>query len=149
MTDYVEVPFEGEAEDKATLLLAAAEESDDYSAADVRTISGAFLVPKDLASKAGVQGNERKKPDLAVREADIPEGLVDTYKMGPGPTGEVETNAGEKAETGTVQNDEGEQKMGEPARDNVLNDGEKKSPRRRATRKSAESNDKSESKDKE
>jgi ferredoxin-NADP reductase len=148
MSDYVEVPFEGKAEEKATLLLAAAEESENHSAADVRTISGGFLVPKELADKAGVEGQERGRPDLALREAEIPEGLVDTYKMGPGPTGEVETNAGENAEQGTVQNDKGEQKMNEPARDNVQNDGEQKKSRRK-TRKSAEANDKSESQDKE
>lgn len=134
--EFVVVPFAGEAADKATLLLAAAEESDDYSAADVRTVTGGFLVPKALADQAGVEGTERKRPNLAVREAEIPEGLVDTYKMGAGPTGEVDTNAGEKAEQGTVQNEEGEQKMGEPARDNVLNDdGEQKQTRRRTTKK--------------
>lgn len=148
MTDYVEVPFGGnKAEEKATLLLAAAEETDGFSAADVRTIGGAFLVPKELADAAGVEGTERPKRSLALREAEIPEGLVDTYRMGAGPTGTVDTNAGEGAQTGTVQNDKGEQKMGEPAQDNVLN-APKKSSRRRA-KKSSESNSKSESEDKE
>lgn len=135
MSEFVEVPFGDNAEETATLLLAAAEESDDHSAADVRTVSGAFLVPKDLADKAGTEGVERKRASLGVREADIPGGLVDTYKMGPGPTGAVDTNAGEGAETGTIQNEQGEQKMGEPARDNVLNDEEK--PKQRRTRKTA------------
>lgn len=143
MSEFVEVPFGDNAEETAVLLLSAAEESKDHSAADVRTISGAFLVPKGLADSAGTKGKERKSPNLNVREADIPGGLVDTYKMGAGPTGEVETNAGDDAEQGTVQNEQGEQPMGEPARDNVLNDGDK--PKRRAAKKSAAK--KSESKD--
>jgi hypothetical protein len=136
MSEFVEVPFGDNAQETATLLLAAAEESKDHSAADVRTGTGYFIVPKELADNAGAKGSEQKKPDLSVREADIPGGLVDTYKMGAGPLGEVETNAGDDAETGTVQNEKGEQKMGKPARDNVLNDeSEKKAPAKKAAKK--------------
>jgi hypothetical protein len=134
MSEFVEVPFGDNAQETATLLLAAAEESKDHSAADVRTGSGVFIVPKELADSAGAEGTAQEKPDLSVREADIPGGLVDTYKMGAGPTGEVDTNAGKDAETGTAQNEKGEQKMGEPARDNVLNDDEAK-PKKRAAKK--------------
>jgi hypothetical protein len=148
MSEFVEVPFGDNPEEAATLLLAAAEESKDHSAADVRTISGSFLVPKALADKAGVKGSAREKPSLALKEADIPDGLVETYKMGAGPTGEVDTNAGDDAVSGTVQNEQGEQKMGEPARDTVLNDeGEDKPKPKKAAKKSAPK--KSASKDKE
>lgn len=157
MSEYVEVPFEGKAEEKATLLLAAAEEKG-LGASVVQTRTGAFYVPKEVAEAAGTGSVETARADLRTREADIPGGLVDTYRMGAGPTGAVDTNAGEDAEQGTVQNEQGEQKMGEPAADNVIEDGndrqsdsgEKKQSRsRRATKKASESNKQSESKDKE
>lgn len=137
MSEFVEVPFGDNAQETATLLLAAAEESKDHSAADVRTGTGVFVVPDVLADKAGVEGSPQEQPDLTIREADIPEGLVDTYRMGAGPTGEVDTNVGDDAETGTVQNEKGEQQMGEPAQDNVLSDEPKakRAPAKKAAKK--------------
>ena len=138
MSEFVEIPFGDNAQETATLLLAAAEESKDHSAADVRTGTGVFIVPKELADKAGTEGSPQEKPDLSVKEAEIPGGLVDTYRMGAGPTGEVDTNAGDDAETGTVQNEQGEQKMGEPAQDNVLDGDEpkaKRAPAKKAAKK--------------
>jgi hypothetical protein len=143
MSEFVDVPFGDSAEETAVLLLAAAEESKDHSAADVRTGSGYFIVPKELAKKAGTKGSERERAGLGIREADIPGGLVDTYKMGAGPTGEVDTNAGPDAVQGTVQNEQGELPMGEPARDNVLNDDAKpKRPAKKAAAKKSEAKDK-------
>lgn len=146
MSEFVEVPFGDNAGDTAVLLLAAAEESKDYSAADVRTQTGSFLVPKALADKAKVKGSDySEESGPGSIEADIQGGLVDTYKMGAGPTGETDTNAGPDAEQGTVQNGEGELDMGEPARDNVLNADEDK-PKRPAKKAAAK---KSAPKDKE
>jgi hypothetical protein len=140
MSEFVEVPFGDNAEETAVLLLAAAEESKDHSVADVRTQTGSFIVPKELADKAKAKGADySEESGPGSREADIPGGLVDTYKMGAGPTGEVETNAGPDAEQGTVQNEQGEQPMGEPARDNVLNadDDKPKAAKKAAAKKAA------------
>lgn len=142
--EWVEVPFAGNAEEKATLLLAAAEETG-HGPAAVQTRSGAFYVPKEIADKAGTESTESARASLRTREADIPGGLVDTYRMGAGPTGAVETNAGEDAEQGTIQNEQGEQEMGEPAADNVIEDGNErrsKAKSRRSTAKKSESKDK-------
>lgn len=49
----VEIPWGTDSQDTATLLLAAAEEMD-RDASEVRTVSGAFLVPRDIADTAGV-----------------------------------------------------------------------------------------------
>ena len=54
MTAEVEVPFGDSASDTATLLLAAVEELD-REPSEVRTTSGAFLVPQDIADQAGVE----------------------------------------------------------------------------------------------
>lgn len=51
MSELVEVPFDGQAGDKATLLLAAAEELD-LPASVVRTGNGKFLVPAEVEKKA-------------------------------------------------------------------------------------------------
>lgn len=51
MSELVEVPFEGKAGDKATLLLAAAEELE-LPASVIRTKQGAFLVPEEVEKKA-------------------------------------------------------------------------------------------------
>lgn len=59
MSELVEVPFDGQAGDKATLLLAAAEELD-LPASVVRTGSGKFLVPAEVEKKAF---GERKSSD--------------------------------------------------------------------------------------
>lgn len=64
MSENVKVPFGGKASDNATLLLSAAEELDlDQSV--VRTTSGAFVVPKEVADKAGVDydsGEDAEQP---------------------------------------------------------------------------------------
>jgi len=60
----VEIPFEGMAPEKATLLLAAAEElGQDQSCVEVR--SGHFLAPQEVADKAFSNNrdeNVEKKP---------------------------------------------------------------------------------------
>ena len=53
MSNDVTVPFAGKAQENATLLLAAAEDLD-QDVSVVRTIGGAFIVPQDVADKAGV-----------------------------------------------------------------------------------------------
>ena len=55
MSAEVEVPFGDSPSEVATLLLAAAEEMDGWDQSDVRTTSGAFLVPRDIADQAGVE----------------------------------------------------------------------------------------------
>jgi len=52
--EMVEVPFGDDVADTAVLLLAAAEELD-LDQSEVRTVTGAFLVPRNIAEKAGVQ----------------------------------------------------------------------------------------------
>ena len=62
----VEVPFGEKSADDAVLLLEAAEKIyDDQSV--VRTVTGAFLVPEDVAKKAGVKYD---KPDSSEAEAE-------------------------------------------------------------------------------
>lgn len=56
MSDNVEVPFDNAA-DQATLLLAAAEELD-MEAGVVQTTSFGFLVPAEVAKKAGLEPKE-------------------------------------------------------------------------------------------
>lgn len=53
MSNDVTVPFAGKAQENATLLLAAAEDLD-QDVSVVRTSGGAFIVPQDVADKAGV-----------------------------------------------------------------------------------------------
>ncbi|HEY5421315.1 MAG TPA: hypothetical protein VIL10_11300 [Marmoricola sp.] len=53
----VEIPWGPDSSDTATLLLAAAEEMD-RDPQEVRTVTGAFLVPKDIADRAEVGYNE-------------------------------------------------------------------------------------------
>lgn len=63
MTDEMtKVPFEGKASDKATLLLAAAQEMD-LPADVVKVTDGAFVVPSEVANKAF--GSDEKKPSQA------------------------------------------------------------------------------------
>jgi hypothetical protein len=50
----VTVPFGENAAETATLLLAAAEEAKDADASAVRTGSGVFIVPEEIAKSAGV-----------------------------------------------------------------------------------------------
>lgn len=102
-SERVEVPFGSNAEERAILLLAAAEESK-QPASVVQTTSTGFLVEKSLADKAGLEGDLQERADnqrMGVTRDGDP-GL-DTVKTGAGPTGEVETNAGEGAEQGSVQ----------------------------------------------
>lgn len=60
--EMVEVPFEGEASDRAVLLLEAAEKAGlDQSV--VRTRDGGFYVPAEVASAAGFgEDGEKKAP---------------------------------------------------------------------------------------
>lgn len=51
MSEYIEVPFEGNAQDKAVLLLAAAEELG-VGQEVVQTRTGAFYVPSEVNEKA-------------------------------------------------------------------------------------------------
>lgn len=51
MSEYIEVPFEGKASEKATLLLAAAEELG-LGAGVVRTVTGGFSVPVEVEKQA-------------------------------------------------------------------------------------------------
>lgn len=71
----VTVPFGDTPSDTAILLLAAADKLDDYTEADVRTVEGAFVVPKEVADKAGVdyesdeQEAEAEPPPAAKKTA--------------------------------------------------------------------------------
>lgn len=74
MSEYVEVPFEGKAAEKAVLLLAAAEELG-VGQDSVRTVTGAFLVPAEVNEKAFAprvsQGNSEgeEKPRRAAKKS--------------------------------------------------------------------------------
>ena len=57
--ELVEVPFGEKPSETAVLLLAAAEELD-LGADEVRTTTGAFIVPKKIADQAGF--GEKKQP---------------------------------------------------------------------------------------
>lgn len=134
----VHVPFQGKAQERATLLLAEAEKSEEFRSSDVRTVSGAFVVPKALAEGAGLDYEEPESPDLRIREADIPEpdDTVEVTTMGAGPTGAVKSNVDfDEADSGTVQNRQGEQEMGEPRSDPKRE--EKRKNRRRPAKKAA------------
>lgn len=50
------VPFEGDASNRATLLLAAAEELD-LPVEVVETVTGAFRAPEEVVKKAGLSGS--------------------------------------------------------------------------------------------
>jgi hypothetical protein len=141
-SELVEVPFEGNAEEKAILLLAAAEENGD-DASVVRTSSGAFIVPKSLADKAGVQGGKdlsKKADDLRAKVTRSEDEVPETIKGGAGPTGTVDTNAGEDAEQGSVQ-DQADENAAPRSNIETINerqsqdDGEQK--QRRTTKKAA------------
>ena len=64
MSEYVEVPFEGKAQDKSILLLAAAEDLGQEPGV-VQTRTGGFYVPKEVADKAF---GEQK--DVSTRNSD-------------------------------------------------------------------------------
>ncbi len=77
MSEYVEVPFEGKAEVKATLLLAAAEELG-LGQGVVQTRTGAFYVPAEVNEKAfasreevsdGNSEGDEEKPKRAPRKS--------------------------------------------------------------------------------
>jgi hypothetical protein len=59
-----DVQIEGRSADKATLLLAAAEDLG-LDAGVVRTTSGGYLVPEDVADKAGLSEGEKPKKTAA------------------------------------------------------------------------------------
>jgi hypothetical protein len=65
MTD-IEIPFGDNNTDNAVLLLAAAEELK-QDASVVRTSDSAFIVPEDIAKKAGLKG-EKVEEDSASEE---------------------------------------------------------------------------------
>lgn len=58
MSEYVEVPFEGKAQERAILLLAAAEDLELDQQAVVQTRTGAFYVPSEVAEKAGLASSK-------------------------------------------------------------------------------------------
>lgn len=78
MSDLVEVPFGDNAKETAVLLLAAAEELD-LDRSVVATKTGAFVVPKKVAKKAKVKGDEVEEAEVvdtnakATEEAPAPE----------------------------------------------------------------------------
>jgi len=68
MSERVEVPFEGKASEKATLLLAAAEELD-LPADVVQTGTGVFLVPAEVEKQAFGERREDKSESTAKKAA--------------------------------------------------------------------------------
>lgn len=68
MTSMVDIPFEGEAQDRAVVLLAAAEKLGHPNEV-VGTTSTGFKVPEDVAKEAGlsdyVEAEERQTPSNA------------------------------------------------------------------------------------
>jgi hypothetical protein len=99
-----EIPFAGDSEEKATLLLAAAEELN--LPPDVVRVSGghAFIAPKEVVDKAGLsEGTDIATQVEYVRRAPEVGDPPESIKGGAGPTGETDTNAGQDAEMGTVQ----------------------------------------------
>lgn len=66
----VEIPFGDDTADTATLLLAAAEDLD-LDPGVVGTVTGAFVVPKEVADKAGVAygSGEPEEPPPAKKTA--------------------------------------------------------------------------------
>jgi hypothetical protein len=60
--DLVEIPFDDDASEVAVLLLAAAEDLD-LDPGVVRTVTGAFLVPQQVADKAGMGSAEQTEPE--------------------------------------------------------------------------------------
>jgi topoisomerase IA-like protein len=62
VSEYIEVPFAGEARDRAVLLLAAAEDLDLDQQAVVQTRTGAFYVPQEVAEKAGLYESDEPAP---------------------------------------------------------------------------------------
>lgn len=72
-TKDIKVPFEGEASDRAVLLLAAAEELN-LPASVVRTSLGGFLVPEEVEDKAfGGKYAKRQAEEEAAWEQQIEE----------------------------------------------------------------------------
>jgi hypothetical protein len=63
----VTVPYGENAGETATLLLAAAEKLHENQGL-VRTVEGAFMVPKDVADEAGVDYDD---PDADTQEASV------------------------------------------------------------------------------
>jgi hypothetical protein len=68
MSDQVEVKFSGEASDRAVLLLAAAEELG-LDASVIRSSYGAFLVPEEVAKKAGFDGDGEPTKTTVAKKA--------------------------------------------------------------------------------
>jgi len=65
----VSVFYGDSAQDTATLLLAAADEAGE-DASVVRTVTGGFIVPEDIAKKAGV---DYEKPENSADDEPEPE----------------------------------------------------------------------------
>lgn len=132
--EYVEVPFDN-AEEQAILLLAAAEEKG-IDPSEVRTGSGSFIVPKELES-AAENAREQSQGSNEGRVTVGGEAPPETIKIPAGPTGEVETNASEDAESGTVQDTAAEADAPRSNIDTVnqqVEDTEEQGTRRRAPR---------------
>lgn len=72
MSDYVTVPFEGKAAEKATLLLAAAEELG-VGQEVVQTRTGGFYVPSEVNDRAfAPRSDDEEKPRRAARKTYTP-----------------------------------------------------------------------------
>lgn len=69
----IEIPFDGEAEDRAVVLLAAAEKLG-HAPESVRTVTGGFMVSEDIAKEAGLSKAAGKSETQAPSNAPVPNG---------------------------------------------------------------------------
>lgn len=104
-SELVEVPFDS-ASDQAILLLAAAEDKG-YDPSVVQTFTGGFRAPKDVVEAAKLDDSKSGDRAQELRDKRDEEGPQVTT-LGAGPLGRTDTNAGDDADQGTVQADEGE-----------------------------------------
>jgi ABC-type uncharacterized transport system involved in gliding motility auxiliary subunit len=69
----IEIPFDGEAEDRAVVLLAAAEKLG-HAPESVRTVTGGFMVSEDIAKEAGLAKAASKSETQVPSNAPVPNG---------------------------------------------------------------------------
>lgn len=130
MSDNVKVGFGDSAQDTAVLLLAAAEELDQpASVVQVENETNRFVVPKEVAKKAGL--SEEDDPDYGqpTDAGDNPDEVAKTAESEPqtSPDDTTQpTDAGDNPEE--VQKGSTQQESGSPA-------PEKKTPAKRTTAK--------------
>lgn len=117
MSDIVNVPFGDSAEETATLLLAAVEDTDHEPSVVVVNSFGGFNVPKDVADKAGVKYQDTSTNDGSKYTDEQIEEASNTPLAEPKPEVDAEGN--------------------QPGADGD-DDGEKKQTRKRTTRKQTE-----------